>query len=502
MGIKVSIFKSLQLAILGIIILISLYGYNSIHQMNNMFATTVKMFNHPLTVSNAVRDLNKNALKTAIIIRHLSKITDMDEANEFVKKISTIRADSHRNYFIIKDRYLGPLEDIDKSEKSFNLSLVQTQLITSKYFINFFKKDRGLDLDIENLENLLFEFEDTNQVIIEFATGKANQIRFQSNASGKIDLALLWLGAILFILFTILIGVVHFSRESVEKLLMIDKNILTLTADATGKVLSISNALARKFRLPLNKLSQNELVFFVPDEKTLKDMFNTVFLGDVFTARYSVEVEGDILWFDIHIEPKLNFNFKVVSLNIIFTDVSIEKKIEEVSIKDSLTGLFNRNYFEIIFEKEIKKAIRDKKTVGMLMLDIDYFKQYNDTYGHLQGDHALKLVSNVLTRNTKRSYDLSFRIGGEEFVVLFNLGEDESLEACERYANKIREEILNLQIEHESSLVNKYVTISIGCLLLRHTNNYPVNEIYNEADKQLYIAKDAGRNKVSSKLID
>ena len=59
-----SIFKSLQLAILGIIILISLYGYNSIHQMNNMFATTVKMFNHPLTVSNAVRDLNKNALKT------------------------------------------------------------------------------------------------------------------------------------------------------------------------------------------------------------------------------------------------------------------------------------------------------------------------------------------------------------------------------------------------------------------------------------------------------
>ncbi len=409
-----SVFKNLQFAILLIIIMVALYGLNSIHQMQKMFSTTVEMFNHPLTVSNATRDLNKNSLKIALLSHSLIDTTDINKANEIVRNISTIIADSHANYSLIKARYLGPLQNIKDSEKLFHLANLQTQLIISSNFINFTKKNKELDLniDVEKLDSILLNFEAKNQVIIKFASGKANQIRFQSNADRAIDLALVWLGIILLSLFFILVSVIHFSRISAEKLLMIDKNILTLTADSKGKVLSISNALAKKFKLPLNKLTQNDLKFFIPDEQTLNNLFNAIFLGDVFSARYSVNIKDQQFWLEIYVEPKLNLNFKTVSLNIIFTDISVEKKIEEISIKDTLTGLFNRNYFELIFKKEIQKAIRNKQPIGMLMLDIDYFKQYNDTYGHLQGDHALKLVSNTLTRNTKRSYDLSFRVCG------------------------------------------------------------------------------------------
>lgn len=93
------------------------------------------------------------------------------------------------------------------------------------------------------------------------------------------------------------------------------------------------------------------------------------------------------------------------------------KKLENVSYTDSLTTLHNRRYFNLVYERELKRAQRTHSYITFMMLDIDYFKQYNDTYGHLEGDYALKSVAKVLKDTLKRPSDYVFRLGGEEFGV-------------------------------------------------------------------------------------
>lgn len=168
------------------------------------------------------------------------------------------------------------------------------------------------------------------------------------------------------------------------------------------------------------------------------------------------------------------------------------KKLENASYIDSLTNLHNRRYFNLIYERELARAKREKNYITFMMLDIDYFKQYNDTYGHVEGDFALKSVAKVLKDTLKRPSDYVFRLGGEEFGVLLS-GTNESDSAT--IARKICQAVEARGLTHEKSKVSKVVTISIGVVCCVADEALDDEVLISRADEMLYAAKESGRNR-------
>lgn len=168
------------------------------------------------------------------------------------------------------------------------------------------------------------------------------------------------------------------------------------------------------------------------------------------------------------------------------------KKLENVSYTDVLTGLHNRRYFNYIYENELKRAKRAKRYITFMMLDLDYFKQYNDTYGHLEGDKALQCVAKVLQEKLKRPSDYVFRLGGEEFGILLS-DTDESMSA--QLARKICDGVREEELLHENSLVSQYLTISIGIVSCIADEALDDKVLLSRSDEMLYKAKESGRDR-------
>ncbi len=168
------------------------------------------------------------------------------------------------------------------------------------------------------------------------------------------------------------------------------------------------------------------------------------------------------------------------------------KKLENASYTDSLTGLHNRRYFNFIYERELKRAKRSNSYITFMMLDIDYFKQYNDTYGHVEGDFALKSVAKVLKDTLKRPSDYVFRLGGEEFGVLLS-DTDESSSA--KLAREICDAVRGRELKHENSKAGEFVTISIGVVCCVADEALDDEVLISRADEMLYEAKESGRDR-------
>lgn len=170
----------------------------------------------------------------------------------------------------------------------------------------------------------------------------------------------------------------------------------------------------------------------------------------------------------------------------------INVKLHKLSITDQLTGLYNRRYFEDIFNRELQKSKRAKSYLNVILFDIDYFKKLNDTYGHDMGDKALKALANCLKKNIKRGTDYIFRIGGEEFAIIVT---NEDLENLLNITKILQREIEKLAIINEHSTVSKYLTISGGIISLIPSFEDTIDTIMKKADERLYEAKEQGRNR-------
>jgi len=171
-------------------------------------------------------------------------------------------------------------------------------------------------------------------------------------------------------------------------------------------------------------------------------------------------------------------------------------KVEKLSVTDELTGLYNRRYYTQIITTEIKRAKREKVFFGYLILDVDNFKLYNDNYGHQNGDTVLKEVSNSLSKSLARPDDFVFRIGGEEFVIIFtSKNKDKSV----KFANKIIDNVKALKIKHEFNESYGVITLSAGLVIVDPNENITDEDVlYQQSDKLLYQAKESGRNCVKS----
>ena len=160
---------------------------------------------------------------------------------------------------------------------------------------------------------------------------------------------------------------------------------------------------------------------------------------------------------------------------------------------DGLTRIPNRRRFDEAFTEERKRALRSKVPLSILMIDLDLFKAYNDTYGHLQGDDVLKLVAKTLYNSLQRPGDLVARWGGEEFVALLP---DTTSEGAMRVGESLRKAVHDLKIPHEASTVSEFLTISIGVATSKENDPESYEDLLKRADEAIYRAKDHGRNVV------
>lgn len=173
----------------------------------------------------------------------------------------------------------------------------------------------------------------------------------------------------------------------------------------------------------------------------------------------------------------------------------LNEKLEKMVSVDGLTGLSNRRLFDKTLEQEWNKAFRSGKDLSLIMIDIDNFKDFNDTYGHLEGDECLKEVAKKLEEVVHRPGDLIARYGGEEFAVILPKTDSRGVLTV---AERIRGGIEEMEIEHEKSDVSDYVTVSLGCVTAspQQKNGEKIKEMVATADRALYRAKEGGRNRI------
>ncbi|WP_084780361.1 diguanylate cyclase domain-containing protein [Bacillus massilinigeriensis] len=181
-----------------------------------------------------------------------------------------------------------------------------------------------------------------------------------------------------------------------------------------------------------------------------------------------------------------------------FKDITTQKKIEqdlkEASLIDGLTNISNRRYFDETIEREWNRCSRSSKPLTLIMLDIDRFKKFNDTYGHQRGDECLIKVAQTIKETIKRPSDVVCRYGGEEFAIILP---ETTEEGGEFVAERIRAAIESLEIPHVASKVSPYVTCSLGVATVIPSTLTTPDEIIRMADKALYESKNHGRNRYS-----
>ena len=187
------------------------------------------------------------------------------------------------------------------------------------------------------------------------------------------------------------------------------------------------------------------------------------------------------------------FNKAIVKLRIKnYLNLKIKNDmLEKLSMYDGLTNIRNRRFFDETFEKTFSEIKRDKKSLAVLMIDIDFFKPYNDNYGHGQGDETLRKVAKALEKTIKRASDFVARYGGEEFVILLK---DINKDGVEAVANNLLNAIRELKITHEFSKIENYVTVSIGVSYYNSNSDVTKLELLLKADETLYNVKNSGRN--------
>lgn len=172
----------------------------------------------------------------------------------------------------------------------------------------------------------------------------------------------------------------------------------------------------------------------------------------------------------------------------------LRDQLAAMAVTDALTGLSNRRNLERSLQTEVARLGRVGDWLSVVMLDIDFFKQFNDTYGHPAGDRCITMVAAALARAVKRAGDLPARYGGEEFACILPGTDPHSAEIV---AQEILLQVQSLNIPHEQSQISPFITVSIGVASARCTREMPVERWISEADQQLYAAKREGRNRIS-----
>lgn len=276
---------------------------------------------------------------------------------------------------------------------------------------------------------------------------------------------------------------------------IVNKNILISSTDEKGLITDVSEAFCEISGYLKRELIGKTHAILKHDDTSMEfftNMWEVILSGKEWRGEIKNKTKnGTTYWVYSVIKPIIKKG-QVSGFTSISTNITDKKHIEYLSITDELTGLYNRRFFNLKIEEEINRAKRENNHFTFLIMDVDYFKQYNDTYGHQKGDFALERVANILRKKTSRGADFAFRLGGEEFGIITTLNKEKVIE----FAHIIKDEIENLKIEHSSSEISKFLTISIGIVSKEGVEITNSDMLYKEADDCLYEAKKLGRNSI------
>lgn len=291
--------------------------------------------------------------------------------------------------------------------------------------------------------------------------------------------------------------------ETQKYIKLIDENVITSTTDLKGNITYTSKAFCK-----ISGYSKEELMGrnhrIVKHSDMPKEIYadiwkkltnNQVWEGELKNQKK----DGSSYWVYSKIYPLYSEEGEKYGYTAIRTDITDKKKIEEISITDGLTSIYNRRYFNEVFPKFIQSSRRNNDIACFIIIDIDHFKLYNDTYGHQMGDNTLIKVAEMIKYSLRRADDYCFRLGGEEFGILFKT---QLQEHAIEFAEILRSNIENLKIPHENNSASPYVTVSLGLVISDNDPILTCDDIYKQTDDLLYKAKLLGRNRVCASKIN
>lgn len=304
------------------------------------------------------------------------------------------------------------------------------------------------------------------------------------------------------------------SEEKYRSILNASPDDITIT-DLEGRILMISPAAKEMFgyELEFDNFIGMQLLDFIIAEDVERAKFNILQMHEGVTGNtneyrglrkdksiFDVEVNSGFIYNANGIPHKMVFIIRDVTkrklieseMQKLVQQLEIEKSTAEFnSITDSLTGLYNRRYFDEVLRTEFSRLTRSGSTLTLIMLDIDHFKKFNDSYGHLAGDKCIQMIASTLKACVERPSDIAARYGGEEFIVILP---DTDENGAKVLGERFRKRIEDLAIPHVASDTSKYVTVSLGTITI-HPGDLPsVDRALKLVDEALYQAKGKGRN--------
>jgi len=479
-----------------IVIVVLCLGLNSQWQLSKISQDTDDLYQHPFAVSNAANNINFHLVSMHRYMKDVVLATSDKELSFAVEQVAQHESQALQAFDIIFERFLGDQSGLNRTYRAFIgwksirsevIQLVREQKTAKAIAIT---KGKGAN-HVANLNVLVAE-------LVSFAFNKAEE--FHSRSLINKEQAMLTNFFIAFIALVLVVGFAFYLRKNLiqaqkdrsYRTHLIDQNIMLATLDKDAVIKDVSSALCRFLESRKEDLIGKPSCFF--DNSDDSQQLEEEILGSIQTGKeWKGEIKhydynGNIKWANSTILPNYDENFQVQE----FTNILINITNKKLSGVDKLTSMLNRRRYDESITHEMRVANRNGQNFTLAILDIDFFKKYNDQYGHPQGDLALKQVSEKILTFIKRPNDFAFRIGGEEFAIIFS---DLDKSMTEKRLNDIRKGIESLKIEHSKSSINKYLTMSFGACVINSKSNLSEEEIYIEADKALYLAKEK-RNSV------
>lgn len=287
------------------------------------------------------------------------------------------------------------------------------------------------------------------------------------------------------------------NRKIGEYLEIIDRQVLICRINRAGLVTYASEAFCRRSgytRADLIGLNYWHALYSATTETLMREILARIEAGAGWEGEILHQCRnGEYYWARETIAPDVGEHGAVIGFTSIRQDITDKKAVEALSVTDPLTGLANRRQFQQVLEGEIARASRGARALAFCLVDVDHFKAYNDHYGHAAGDKVLQRLGRLLTDTFRRSTDFTFRIGGEEFALLFPVRD--SAEAATTAAELVA--LVEAQaIVHAFGSPGPHLTISMGVRVISPREQpLDVDRIFQEADALLYQAKHEGRNR-------
>ena len=274
-----------------------------------------------------------------------------------------------------------------------------------------------------------------------------------------------------------------------EFTLIIDKYVITATTKADSTIIHVSSAFEKSSGYSKEELIGKPMAIIknkTRDKDVIQDLWSTILNGKTWIGEIkNKNKNGEEYWLEQHIIPKMNFHDNSIENFVsVGIDITTKKEIEKIASTDKLTGIYNRRMLDEILQIEIEVAQRHERDLSLIIIDIDYFKNINDNYGHLIGDETLKRMSTIISENIRAS-DIFGRYGGEEFLIICTQTNKDNAYIL---AEKIRSII-------EKYNFNKIGTKTISLGISSFEKNDTIETLFKKADEALYNAKESGRNK-------